>query len=429
MDNLSIIVDDWIRALRTMDPIRSQVNVESIHENFHIFNNDEQRSLIFLFLRNIQNENSEVFIKNYISCLTLINQKLIVTPLELLQNACNPLISKYILEFSINSTPSPVEEIDAYISYCMTEPFSTLYAYTVSIIANKNLINYIPSLKKLYTEQTHLLLDYFNGKSSLTSLEYDTLLENIYAILNTLNKFGVIELNMQYKQLLSVLNQENIYSIFDPIKKKLSKIIAQLFYNLAAREQNKSFLLRQFNQASSERAKIACIHKLSETSERYNKKFLCDLITEIAQDDNYYSYAVASLVKIGGNEGKKYILNELSSGKYRRVFFTTYFLPYLNFDEEIYDAVIEDLLTYKQPLILKQALWVIRKKQMSKYLPHAIKLLFHENKLVNQEAQKVVLEAPYAKSIDHLTRTINYYGPDKQQIISHLIAKLRKLNL
>ena len=166
-----------------------------------------------------------------------------------------------------------------------------------------------------------------------------------------------------YKQVLSYLCTENIHSLYDPAKKKLSKVVSQLFLNIAVLGDYTSFLLTQFHQELSELAKIAIIHKLSESPNTINFTNINKFLKEIAKDDNYYAFAVASMVKIGGEDVKKYILSELSSGKYRRVFFTTYFLPYLNYPEKTYDAIIQDLFTYKQPLILKQALWVVRKKK------------------------------------------------------------------
>ncbi len=89
-------------------------------------------------------------------------------------------------------------------------------------------------------------------------------------------------------------------------------------------------------------------------------------------------------------------------------------------------VIVQELLKFKQPLILKQALWVIRKTQSSEQITHVVKLLFHDNEQVRNEAQKVLLEAP--NSLDHLTKTMHYYGPEKQEILSHLIQKLSKLN-
>ncbi len=429
MDNFSIVVDDWIRALRTIDPMRSQIHIENIHENFQLFNPNDQRSLILTFLSNIQNENSELFIKNYISCLSTLNRSIVVPSLELLQNTFNPLVSKYLLESTIKRSPESHQKIDALISHCISEPFSALFAYTISLITQNSLTDYIPTLKIFYTEQTTLLLEHFNGAHSLIDTEYCVLLENIYSLLNSLNFFEVNDIIDNYKQILSYLCTENVHSLYDPAKKKLSKVISQLFLNIAVLGDYSTYLLKQFYQDISEIVKIAIIHRLSEPRKNSDFKHINTFLQDIAKDDDYFAFAVASMVKIGGDDVKRYILKELSSGKYRRVFFTTYFLPYLNYPSDIYDAIIQDLLTYKQPLILKQALWVIRKKKLSQYVTQAIKLLFHDNEQVRIEAQKVLLEAPAIKTIDHLTKNINYYGPEKQEVISHLIAKLRKLNL
>ncbi len=76
MNNFSIVVDDWIRALRTMDPMRSQITIENIQENFQIFNPNDKRTLLLTFLQNIQMEISEVFIKNFISCLSVFKSNI-----------------------------------------------------------------------------------------------------------------------------------------------------------------------------------------------------------------------------------------------------------------------------------------------------------------------------------------------------------------
>lgn len=427
MDNFSIIVDDWIRALRTMDLMRTQINIENIQENFQLFSPNDKRNLLLTFLQNIQMENSEIFIKNYIACLSSLNQSSIISPLELLQNTINPVISKQLLESSINRSILPRRKITALISHCMSEPFSALFAYTISLITENSLSEYIPSLKEFYLEHTTILIEHFKGKYELQNSEYDLLLENIECILISLNHFKINEIVENYKRILSNICTEEIYSLYDTSKLKISKVISQFFYNIAMLGGNTPYLLRKFQFVQSEQVKIAIIHKLSEIGEKADPCPLITILKEIAKDDNYYAFAVASLVKIGGSEVKKYILDEIYSQKYRRVFFTTYFLPYLNFPDEVYDVVIQNLFKYKQPLILKQALWVIRKRKITKYVTQATKLLFHDNDQVRKEAQKVLIESP--NSIDHLTKTMNYYGPEKQEVISHLISKLRKLNL
>ncbi|MHA1111991.1 MAG: hypothetical protein ACTSRE_12865 [Promethearchaeota archaeon] len=427
MNNFSIVVDDWIRALRTMDPMRSQIRIENIHENFQLFNPNDKRNLLLTFLQNIQMENSEIFIKNYIACLTTLNKSSIVSSLELLQNTINPVISKQLLESSINRSIQSHEKISALITHCMSEPFSALFAYTISLITENSLTEYIPTLKKFYREQTTILIEHFKGMYELQNSEYVILLENVECILVSLDHFKISEVLDNYKHILSNLCTENIYSLYDPTKLKLSSLISQLFYNIAILGSDPSYLLRQFKFESSERVKIAIIHKLSEIGENIDSQPIISLLKDIGQDDNYFAFAVASLVKIGGDTVKNYILDEINSKKYRRVFFTTYFLPYLDFPDEIYDEVIRNLFKYKQPLILKQALWVVRKKKLCGYVIQATKLLFHDNDQVRNEAQKVLLESP--NSIDHLTKTMNYYGPEKQEVISHLISKLRKLNL
>ncbi len=309
----------------------------------------------------------------------------------------------------------------------MSEPFSALFAYTVSLITENSLSEYVPSIKEFYYEQTTILIKHFKGMYELKNSEYAILLENVECILISLDHFKVCEVLVSYKQILSNLCAEDIYSLYDPTKSKLSKVVSQYFYNIAILGENTSYLLRQFKREPSERAKIAIIHKLSEIGENTDPHSILSLLQEIAKDDNYFAYAVASMVKIGGDTVKKYILDEINSKKYRRVFFTTYFLPYLDFSEETYDEVIQNLFKYKQPLILKQALWVVRKKKLDMYVSQATKLLFHDNNQVRNEAQKVLLETP--NSLDHLTKTMNYYGPEKQEVISHLISKLRKINL
>jgi hypothetical protein len=189
---------------------------------------------------------------------------------------------------------------------------------------------------------------------------------------------------------------------------------------------NTVFLMNQFRRITSEQMKISIIHRLSDGCSNSAKSNILALLREIAHEEDYYAFAVASMVKIGGEEVNQYILSELSSEKYRRVFFTTYFLPYLKYPKDVYNSIIDDLLSYKQPMILKQALWVIRKKKLTNFVPQVIKLLFHENLFVRREAQKAVIDMP--NSIEYLTKTVNYYGPEKQELISHLIAKIRKLN-
>lgn len=425
MDNSSIVVDDWIRALKTMDPIRSQVNIENIEENFQLFNPEDQRSIILSFLHNIQKENSEIFIKNYISCLSTLNQTSIVSSLDLLKNTVNPLISKYLLESTINRIPRSQEKMDALISHCISEPFSALFSYTISIITENLLYEYVSSVNKLYSNQASILIKHHDGKYSLSAMEYNTLLENILSLLNALYHFGIDNAE-KYQQILSFLCTEDIHSLYDPKKKKLTKIVAQLFLNIAVLGDYKSFLVSQFRFESREQIRVAILHKLSEIPKEMKSGCVLPFLKEIAEDDNYFAFAVASMVKIGGEDVKQYVLNEVRSDKYRRVFFTSYFLPYLDLPPDTYDEIIQNLLTYKQPLILKQALWVVRKKKLSNYVNRAIKLLFHDNEQVSSEAQKVLLEVP--DSIELLEKAVNYYGPDKKEVISHLITRLRKLS-
>jgi len=426
MDNYNVIVDDWIRSLRILDHMRSQVIIERIWETFQSFDSDTQRSLILTFLQNVQQEHSEFFIKNFTSCLAVLNQHTTVSPLELLQKTVNPEIAKYYLIFTLDAKSLSQEMIDALISNSTSNPFSPLFSHTINLITENVSSNFVHSLKNFYILHSAQIIEHYNGTSIMNAANFECILSNIHSLLISLNHFKVQNLFQEYKHLLAFLCANDIYSPFDPHKKKISYVISQLFYNIALEGNNTLFLLSQFQYESSDSVKIAIIHKLCEPSTAIDSGNIIKLLREIAKDDNFFVYTLASMVKIGGLDVINYILSELKSNKCRRVFFTTYFLPYLDLPSGTLREIVQELLKFKQPLILKQALWVIRKTQSSEQITHVVKLLFHDNEQVRNEAQKVLLEAP--NSLDHLTKTMHYYGPEKQEILSHLIAKLSKLN-
>ncbi|MBN2155457.1 MAG: hypothetical protein JW776_05405 [Candidatus Lokiarchaeota archaeon] len=428
MDNITVIADDWIRSLRTLDTIRSQIYIESIYESFQNFNPKDKRSLIITFLNNIQTEKSEPYIKNYISCLSCLNQKADVSESYLLEKSSNPLISKYLLESIIKRSTNSPETVQRIITQCISEPFSKLFSYSIHLIIQANFSEFVSTLKKFYMDHKSMLLDYFLIPNPPYTEKYKILTENLYVLLKSLNHFDVLDDHLidSNKHLLSILCDKKTQLAINPQKSNLSKLISQLFYNISIPGQHIQFLLTQFRMIPSESIKISIIHKFSKFPKDRDSQYIIALLQEIAEEDNYFVFSVASMVKIGGEGVKSYVLKELQSDRFRRIFFTTYFIPYLDIPTDKFNSILDDLLQYKQPLILKQALWVIRKKKSSEYITQVIKLLFHDNAQVRGEAKKVLLEVP--NSIEYLSRNINYYGPEKQAVISGIIAKLRKLN-
>lgn len=179
------------------------------------------------------------------------------------------------------------------------------------------------------------------------------------------------------------------------------------------------FLAYRFKVERSYEVRISIINAMKFIHDERNQ--IIEILKEIDKDDKFSFYAISNLIDIGGEEVERYLLNQLSLGNLRRIFLISFFVPVLK--NVAFDKFAIELLNYKQPLFIRQGLWIIKKKKLTDAIPLIISLLFSENVEVKNDAIKTLKEFR-SKSLPFLRKNINYYGDEKKTVLLDLIDSI-----
>ncbi len=330
----------------------------------------------------------------------------------------NKKIKKYISDIYLSHDPS---------NYC--DKNNTLISIKEKMI--RDLLNKVNILINCFISMNSALLfsklkdlikitlPIVSFKVSSNNLHSKTLSYSLYEKISNFSNISNISNISEFSDMSSIsdLNDNGIKKF-----KSLSYYYLGKYGGKTFEEEGINFLYQKFKIEEDEEIKISIIHAMGNTRCNSAKKILF----KIASDNIFYFYALSALLKIGGEDIENYIIKQLNSGNSRRILFTTFFIPYLN--NEIFRTITINLLKeYKQPLIIRQSLWIIRKIKIIDALPHVINKFFEtKNDEIRNEARSIMLDFGQ-DTLKFLEKRINYYKSPKKNILSDIMNEIENL--
>lgn len=175
----------------------------------------------------------------------------------------------------------------------------------------------------------------------------------------------------------------------------------------------------RFHIEMNEECKVSILHAIGSLNGIKNERV--EFLINQSKDEKYYFHSLAGLLKIGGSDVEDFIYSQLKDGSPRKVLLSSFFVPYM--EDSRFDQVGLDLLQYKEPLLIRQGLWIVKKRKTEGAVPYIVDLILSEDTKISEEAIKT-LDAFREMGIRHIKRKINYYGEDKQIILREILADL-----
>ncbi len=243
-----------------------------------------------------------------------------------------------------------------------------------------------------------------------------------------LNSSELLKITRKLVKILSIISINSIYSpalnFLDDFNYKLKKMASLSLYYLGTFGKRKDALLMcEIFPHRDENFNISLIYALAGFKKNTgNYGFLFKKLKEIATMDNYYFYTLSSMVKIGFVGIEKYILEQLKSKNSRKILLTTFFIPYIDFGIQALEQITLNLLKNKQPMIIRQALWIILKKKIKNAIPQVMNLAFSSNEDIKNEARNLLVKFG-SGSYAVMKKRINYYGNKRKKVLMRLMKQ------
>ncbi|MHA1729914.1 MAG: hypothetical protein ACTSWY_14465 [Promethearchaeota archaeon] len=221
----------------------------------------------------------------------------------------------------------------------------------------------------------------------------------------------------------NLFNNENYERFENKINILKIKILCYYYLGNLGNKYDLYILSRNFKLETDENIKISIIYAMGNLK-KVKPRLVFEKLKEIASDDLFYFYAVSSMLKLEAPGIYEFILDQLESNNIRKVLLTTFFFPYLKNNVD-FETISFKLLEFKQPLIIRQALWIIKEKHIIKAIPNVVAFIFSENSKISKDAHEVLLD--FGKhSLDFLKSRINYYGVEKKEILMGIMKKIEE---
>jgi hypothetical protein len=243
-----------------------------------------------------------------------------------------------------------------------------------------------------------------------------------------LDSSELLKITRKLVKILSIISINSIYSpalnFLDEFNYKLKKMASlSLFYLGKYGNRKDALLLCEAFPHRDENFNISLIYAMAGFKKNArNYDFLFNRLKEIAVVDNYYFYALSSMVKIGFLGIEKYILEQLQSKNSRIILLTTFFIPYIEFSIQTMEQIALNLLKRKQALIIRQALWIILKKKIKTAIPQVLNLAFSDNEAIKNEARNLLVKFG-SGSYAVMKKRINYYGNKRKKVLMRLMKQ------
>jgi len=482
MDNISEFSAELMAILlSTNDLLRIELAIDDYFERKSViiqnFGSHERKSIIQNLMENLSNEKSNLTINRVLKLVFRLKTD-DLNPGDLLKISENPLITKNIIKQYLDfDTDSEI------IADLLVKGDYDIQNHIIGLIGKKKKRKYIPELKKIFLESLIVLRnetdlfenrlpndnkqiskyyeinsflpeaveynDYLNkyienGKIEESSVDLikrngysfskiktkliNKIIHKITLIIECFIDLDSSELLKFTRKLVKILSITSISSstlnLLDDFNFKLKKMTSlSLFYlGKYGSRQDALFLCDEFPHRD-ENFNISLIYAMAGFKKNAgNYGFLFKKLKEIAAVDNYYFYALSSMVKIGFTGVEKYISEQLRSKNPRKILLATFFIPYIGFNIQRIEQITLNLLRCKQPLIIRQALWIILKKKIKKTLPLVMNLAFSDNAAVKKDARNLLIKFGNG-SYTVMKKRINYYGNERKKILMRLMKQ------
>ncbi|MBD3353688.1 MAG: hypothetical protein GF364_19545 [Candidatus Lokiarchaeota archaeon] len=206
----------------------------------------------------------------------------------------------------------------------------------------------------------------------------------------------------------------------------LLKLILYRYIGVFGEKEDINILIKRFKLEENRRVLIEVINSLGKIGERSlditSRHRILKILEDIGNNERFFYYTTKNMLKIDKEQTTKFIIGQIYSKKPRKIVLASLFIPDLN--DERFDKIIINWLKYKQPLIVRQALWVIKKKKQYNAIPYIIEHLFSDNSKIKNDAIDTCLNLK-ENTLIYLKKHVNYYSPERKLILNNIMQRIQ----